>query len=108
MNRSLLLGLGSFVLALFLVFGMATRAEAKPQTNCPVRGEPIDRDVYTDYEGLRIYFCCPDCMTTFKANPQTYLKKLSAEGVELETTPAPHGHGAEGAAEHHGHTMPGM
>ncbi len=32
-------------------------AQGKPQTVCPVRGEKIDRNIYTDYQGKRTYFC---------------------------------------------------
>jgi hypothetical protein len=32
-------------------------AQGKAQTVCPVRGEKIDRNVYTDYQGKRVYLC---------------------------------------------------
>ena len=31
------------------------------QTTCPVMGGAINKDVYADYEGKRVYFCCPGC-----------------------------------------------
>ncbi len=60
-----------------------------PQKHCPIMGGEIDRDVYVDHEGKRIYFCCPPCIETFKAEPEKYLKKLAKENVVLEDAPAP-------------------
>ena len=48
------------------------------QTLCPVMGKPIDKSIYVDHEGRRIYLCCPMCVDTFKADPATYLAKLDA------------------------------
>jgi len=41
-----------------------------------------------DYKGERVYFCCAGCPDTFKKNPEKYMKKLKAEGIELEKVPA--------------------
>lgn len=60
----------------------------KAQTTCPVMGGKIDKKVYTDYNGKRVYFCCAGCIPQFKKDPGTYLKKLEAEGVVPEPVPA--------------------
>ena len=57
---------------------------AKPQTTCPVSGEPIDKSVHVDWQGQRVYFCCNNCPAKFKADPEKYFAKFAAEGVELE------------------------
>jgi len=44
------------------------------QKTCPVTGDPIDPKVYLDHNGRRIYFCCSACVTTFKKDPDKYLK----------------------------------
>jgi YHS domain-containing protein len=73
-------------------------AEAKPappaatQTKCPVLGGDVNKQVYVDYKGKRIYFCCEGCDQEFKKDPEKYLKKMQEEGVTLEPTP-------EGAAK---------
>ena len=54
---------------------------AKAQTTCPVMGGKINKKYYADYQGKRVYFCCPACIGTFKKDPAKYLKKLDAEGV---------------------------
>ena len=53
----------------------------KAQTRCPVRGEPINKDVYVDYKGVRIYFCCAACKDTFTSSPEKYMKKFEAENI---------------------------
>ena len=58
-------------------------AAGKMQTTCPVMGGAIDKTVYLDYQGKRLYFCCPACIPEFKKEPAKYLKKLEAEGVQL-------------------------
>lgn len=63
-------------------------ALAAPETKCPVLGGNIDKKVYTDYKGQRIYFCCSACIETFNKDPEKYLKKMQAEGVTPEKTPA--------------------
>jgi YHS domain-containing protein len=45
------------------------------QKTCPVMGGPIDKSVYIDYQGKRIYFCCDSCKAKFLKSPETYLKK---------------------------------
>ncbi len=68
--------------------GSLWAADPKPQTVCPVRGDKIDKSVYADYQGKRIYFCCEGCDKDFKKDPEKYLKKLQDEGVTPEPTPA--------------------
>lgn len=46
------------------------------QTTCPLMGLPIDKNVYTEYKGKRVYFCCPGCIAGFKENPEKYTVKL--------------------------------
>lgn len=62
-------------------------AKGKPQTQCPVMGGAIDKSVYVDYQGKRVYFCCKGCPEEFKKNPKKYLKQMSDSGIELEKAP---------------------
>ena len=59
------------------------------QENCPVMGNKINKDIYTDYQGKRVYFCCTECKDTFSKDPEKYLKKMNDAGVKLETVPCP-------------------
>jgi len=51
-------------------------AEAIVQKKCPIMGGPIDKTVFTEYRGKKVYFCCPDCKPKFEANPEQYIAKL--------------------------------
>jgi YHS domain-containing protein len=62
----------------------------KPQTLCPVMGGKINRDVFVDYKGKRIYFCCPGCDGKFREDPEKYLKQMRDKGVEPEDVPHEH------------------
>jgi Cu(I)/Ag(I) efflux system membrane fusion protein len=39
-------------------------------------GNPIDKNVFTEYKGKKVYFCCPACIDKFKAEPEKYVKDL--------------------------------
>lgn len=56
-----------------------------PQTTCPVLGGAIDKKLFVDYKGKRIYVCCSDCINTLKKDPERYIKKLEAMGQSVET-----------------------
>ncbi len=82
--RTLLLALA---LTAFTANGLVA-ADPQPQTKCPVLGGNIDKQVYADYQGKRIYFCCKGCDAEFKKDPEKYLKKMQEEGVTPEPIPA--------------------
>ena len=67
---------------------MAASAQGKPQTACPVLQGNIDKIIYVDYKGQRIYFCCAGCDAEFKKDPEKYLKKMEAQGITPEKSPA--------------------
>ncbi len=46
------------------------------QTACPIMGTAIDKNVYTEYKGKKVYFCCAGCETPFLKSPEKYLSKL--------------------------------
>jgi YHS domain-containing protein len=55
-----------------------------PQKTCPVMGGSIDKKVFSDYKGTRVYFCCPSCKAEFKKDPEKYIRKLEEMGEEPE------------------------
>ena len=57
------------------------------QTLCPVMGGKINKNVYADYQGKRVYFCCPGCVAKFKSDPAGYVKKLEEGGITLDKAP---------------------
>jgi YHS domain-containing protein len=58
----------------------AEGAPLKAQTRCPVMGGAINKSIFTDHDGLRVYFCCESCIETFKSDPEKYLKKMKEAG----------------------------
>ena len=64
------------LVVLALAAGPALAADPKPQTICPVEGGNIDKKVFVDYQGKRIYFCCKGCPEQFMRAPEKYLPKL--------------------------------
>jgi YHS domain-containing protein len=54
-------------------------AGAIAQKTCPVMGNPINPNIYMDYNDRRIYFCCTMCPDMFKKDPEKYLKKVDEE-----------------------------
>ncbi len=75
------------VMAGILICGTAF-AEEKDlalQTVCPVMGGKINKNEYTDYQGQRIYFCCPACKPKFSEDPEKYMQKIVDNKVLLES-----------------------
>ncbi|RJR36852.1 MAG: YHS domain-containing protein [Deltaproteobacteria bacterium] len=75
------------VLALFLAAPLLAAHASKQQTTCPVLGGNVNKDVFVDYKGQRIYFCCPGCDAEFKKDPEKYLQKMKEQGVQPEKAP---------------------
>jgi YHS domain-containing protein len=85
-------GLGSLVVFVGLVLGVfvlvgcqkekptvqqpTQQAVAGEQTTCPVMGNPIDKNIFIEYQGKKVYFCCNGCPDVFKADPAKYIAKL--------------------------------
>ncbi len=46
------------------------------QKNCPVMGGAINKDIFTEYKGKKVYFCCASCKEAFEKEPEKYLSKL--------------------------------
>ncbi len=93
----------SIITILLLLAASLAFAEGKAQTTCPVMGGKVNSKLHVDAEGVRIYVCCAGCIGAVKADPQKYIKKLKAEGVELEKVPATKGKKSDADHGHHNH-----
>jgi Cu(I)/Ag(I) efflux system membrane fusion protein len=51
-------------------------AAAAEQTICPVMGGPVNKDIFVEYKGKKVYFCCEQCKAEFNKEPEKYLPKL--------------------------------
>ncbi|MEW6429293.1 MAG: hypothetical protein AB1568_14800 [Thermodesulfobacteriota bacterium] len=65
----------------------AAAPEARPQTVCPVMGGKIDRNLYVDVKGKRIYICCLACEDAIKVEPDKYIEKIQKRGETVEESP---------------------
>ena len=65
-----------------------TTTSGSAQTTCPIMdGNKIDKKIFADYGGKRVYFCCPGCDAKFKKDPTGIIKKMEDAGVTLAKTP---------------------
>lgn len=62
------------------------------QTLCPIMGNPVNKEIFVDYHGKRIYFCCAGCDSTFMEDPEKYLDQMKADGIEPEAVEHTHAH----------------
>ncbi len=52
-------------------------AAAGEQTTCPVMvGRAIDKNLFVEYKGKKVYFCCKGCIPEFNKEPEKYVKLL--------------------------------
>ncbi len=71
-------------LSVFLLLSVAAGAFAAAQRTCPVMGGTINKELYADHNGERVYFCCMACPSQFTKNPEKYISKLKEMGQEPE------------------------
>lgn len=57
------------------------------QTKCPICEMDINKNLFADYQGKRVYFGCSGCPDEFNKNPEKYIKQLESEGITLENSP---------------------
>jgi hypothetical protein len=65
--------------------GEVKAADVKAQTECPVMGGKINKAIYADHDGKRIYLCCKGCIGAVQKDPAKYIKALEDKGVTVET-----------------------
>lgn len=56
---------------------------SKKQTKCPIMGATINKNLFIDTNGVRIYACCSGCIEQIKSNPEAAIKKIKDNGEEL-------------------------
>jgi YHS domain-containing protein len=65
-------------------------------TYCPVMPDmQTNPDIFTDYKGKRVFFCCNNCKSAFGRNPEKYLDRLPQFGGTLSRTDHDHEHRLE-------------
>jgi hypothetical protein len=88
MALSMILGMGSgYVLADGEDGSTGATTAVKPQSTCPVMGGKINKDMYVDAKGYRIYVCCGGCIPAMEKDPDKYIKKVQEAGETLAKAP---------------------
>jgi len=77
-------------------------AKITQQTTCPVMGSKINRNLYVDHKGKRIYVCCKGCVGVVQKDPEKHVEKLEKAGVVLDAPPKPEKH-EKSHGDHEGH-----
>ena len=53
-----------------------TTADAGNKT-CPVmKGRAVNPNLFVEYQGKKVYLCCPKCVKMFKESPEKYAANL--------------------------------
>lgn len=93
------------VLLAGISLSLGSMVHARMNEYCPVTTtEKADPNIFVDYQGKRIHFCCNKCKRDFLADPEAYLANLQAgESGPTSDSSAHHDEDAEreaaGAAE---------
>ncbi|GAG05367.1 unnamed protein product [marine sediment metagenome] len=75
--KIILLLTGLLLVGLFVLQGCKkSEPAAIAQTTCPVMGSPINKDIFTEYKGKKVYFCMTSCKEEFEKEPEKYIPKL--------------------------------
>ena len=54
-----------------------TAMDSMEQTTCPIMdGNKIDKNIFVEYKGKKVYFCCAQCKGEFEKDPEKYIAKL--------------------------------
>ncbi len=107
-NSGILAGLG--LLMIILVSSGTARAQSPASSlsnqYCPVTtNELADENIFIDYQGRRVYFCCSKCRKDFLKNPEAYLANLpeKSEGAHSQSV-AEHQTGGTESDRNHEHS----
>lgn len=60
-------------------------SEPGTQTTCPIMGSKIDRELYVDSGGRRIYVCCKGCQSSVARDFDGAARKVESNGETVAT-----------------------
>ncbi len=74
----IVLTLASLLVVGLIVLNGCKKSEpaAIAHTTCPIMGNPVNKDIFTEYKGKKVYFCCAGCKKEFEKEPEKYIPKL--------------------------------
>lgn len=56
----------------------ALKHRPRVQVSCPLTGKPIDKTMFTEKGGEKVYFCCAGCKGKYEKNPSKFAGKVAA------------------------------
>lgn len=65
----------------------AITVAGRPLPDCPVGGQPISFAVQTSSENGPVFFCCPNCIKKFNAEPKKFVDKVTDQRKALAQFP---------------------
>ncbi|KMQ49871.1 hypothetical protein CHISP_3224 [Chitinispirillum alkaliphilum] len=68
---------------------LAEKSEIGQQT-CPVMDREIDKDLYVEQDGKRIYVCCQSCVEIVENDFEKYLEVIKESDEEVEVIETAH------------------
>ena len=72
-----------YIFLLALGFSDLVGEDIRANEYCPVTPSDLaEADIYTDYKGERVYFCCKSCLRDFLKDPEFYFGNLGESVVE--------------------------
>lgn len=69
------------------------------QTMCPVMNAPVNKEMFVEYKGRRIYVCCPPCIDTIQADPARYAAIAAGDDPDAADAPKDGGNAASPTEE---------
>lgn len=56
--------------------------------SCPVTGDTcyVEAGIWAEHDGIRVHFCCDDCIKEFKEHPKRVFQVLMVDPKKLKTT----------------------
>ncbi len=60
---------------------MAAEKKAESKMTCPVSGKAADESTSVEYQGAKVYLCCPGCVEPFKKDTAKFAAKANQQLV---------------------------
>jgi YHS domain-containing protein len=64
------------------------RPPSQRQTVDIMSGNPVKSNIYSDYKGKRVYFCCEESKRRFELDSEAWMKRAEELGMVLQDAPS--------------------
>lgn len=78
----------SILFIIIMLLSMVAALSAGTQKTCPVMGGEINKSLFVEQDGKKIYVCCESCIEELTNNFSKYEKKLTDSGQSVEVVSA--------------------